>query len=208
MNQSKKLTISAAAAAVVAAATLFSSTAYGGFTEIPSRAAPAHSAKAALLEEGRNAALNAELDRLAAELAVVKKQLETQRSDTAEARKALAEAITKLGLLEQRYEKITVAFTFGSTAFSPQEDVLAQLIDFAKSARRISIKGFTDNQGPEATNKRVALQRAVAAKQFLIGKGIKSAKINVSGRLGEYVSSNDTDAGRAANRRVEIEFTK
>lgn len=206
MNQSRKISISAVAIAV-AAATLCSPMAYGGFVEIPARM-PVAAATAPSAEESHNAKLNAELDRLAAELAVVKKQLESQRKDTAEARLALAAANAKLGQLEQRYEKLTVAFAFSSAEFTPSQDVLVKLVEFAQKARLISIKGFTDNQGPEAINKRVALQRALAAKQFLVGKGIKAAKISASGRLGEYVANNDTEAGRAANRRVEIDFSK
>lgn len=68
-----------------------------------------------------------------------------------------------------------------------------------------SIEGHTDNIGTEAFNMELSLRRAVAVKSYLIGKGIDGKRMSVKGH-GETkpVAGNDTEEGRALNRRVEI----
>lgn len=70
---------------------------------------------------------------------------------------------------------------------------------------RISIIGFTDSIGSEEYNLRLSMRRAQATADYLISQGVSPSQILVRG-LGEAEprASNDTDAGRAQNRRVEI----
>jgi OOP family OmpA-OmpF porin len=74
---------------------------------------------------------------------------------------------------------------------------------------RIEIQGHTDNTGSPAYNKELSEKRANAVREYLIAQGIGAAKISIQG-LGETqpVASNDTEEGRAQNRRVEIKFVK
>ena len=66
--------------------------------------------------------------------------------------------------------------------------------------------GHTDSIGTEAYNQRLSERRANAVKAYLVSKGIESDRVATEGK-GELqpVASNKTKAGRAQNRRVEIE---
>lgn len=70
---------------------------------------------------------------------------------------------------------------------------------------RISIIGFTDSVGSEEYNLRLSMRRAQATADYLISQGVSQSQIVAKG-LGEAEprASNDTEAGRAQNRRVEI----
>jgi len=70
---------------------------------------------------------------------------------------------------------------------------------------RIQIAGHTDSQGTESYNQVLSARRAASVGSHLISTGVDAGRINSVG-LGESVplSSNDTAAGRAINRRVEI----
>lgn len=69
----------------------------------------------------------------------------------------------------------------------------------------IAIIGHTDSTGSDAINNPLSVARAQSTRDYLVAHGVAPARITVSGR-GEYepIASNDTEAGRAMNRRVEI----
>jgi outer membrane protein OmpA-like peptidoglycan-associated protein len=69
----------------------------------------------------------------------------------------------------------------------------------------VLIVGHTDSVGADDYNMRLSYRRAEAARQFLVAQGVPAARIRVEGR-GEMepIASNETDAGRQQNRRVEI----
>jgi outer membrane protein OmpA-like peptidoglycan-associated protein len=57
-------------------------------------------------------------------------------------------------------------------------------------------------------NKKISENRANSVKNYLISKGIASSRMITMGRgFSEPIASNDTDAGRAKNRRVEFAIT-
>ena len=66
--------------------------------------------------------------------------------------------------------------------------------------------GHTDSIGTDAYNQRLSLRRAAAVKNYLVGKGVERNRVYTEGK-GEKqpVADNKTSAGRAQNRRVEIE---
>jgi OOP family OmpA-OmpF porin len=66
--------------------------------------------------------------------------------------------------------------------------------------------GHTDSIGTDAYNQKLSVRRAEAVKAYLQGKGIEANRIYTEGK-GEKqpVADNKTTAGRAKNRRVEIE---
>lgn len=69
----------------------------------------------------------------------------------------------------------------------------------------VLIIGHTDSVGSEEYNLGLSVRRADAAATYLIAQGVARSRVGTMG-LGESepVQSNDTDAGRAANRRVEV----
>lgn len=69
----------------------------------------------------------------------------------------------------------------------------------------VAIYGFTDNTGSLAANTKVADGRANSVKSFLETNGVAASRLVAEGRpMTDYVASNETAAGRAENRRVEI----
>jgi outer membrane protein OmpA-like peptidoglycan-associated protein len=70
---------------------------------------------------------------------------------------------------------------------------------------RVRVIGHTDSTGSDAVNDPLSLDRAQSVRDYLAGKGVQAARIETQGRgAREPVSDNTSDAGRAANRRVEI----
>ncbi|MNY39678.1 putative lipoprotein YiaD precursor [compost metagenome] len=69
----------------------------------------------------------------------------------------------------------------------------------------ILVIGHTDNVGSLDANQKVSENRANAVRAFAVSQGLASSRIRTEGRnFSEPLESNDTEAGRAANRRVEI----
>lgn len=70
----------------------------------------------------------------------------------------------------------------------------------------VLIKGHTDSKGSDSYNLSLSKDRAKSVRQYLIGKGVDGARLEFRG-YGETqpVASNDTETGRAENRRVELE---
>lgn len=70
---------------------------------------------------------------------------------------------------------------------------------------RINIGGHTDAIGSEPYNAGLSQRRANATKSYFVGKGLDASRFETEG-FGESrpVAGNDTDAGRARNRRVEL----
>ena len=86
-----------------------------------------------------------------------------------------------------------------------------QILDkFAESladnvATQISIIGHTDNTGSDAINDPLSIERAARTRDYLTARNVASGRISVYGRGShEPVAANETEAGRAKNRRVEI----
>lgn len=69
----------------------------------------------------------------------------------------------------------------------------------------LTIIGHTDAQGAHDSNMELSRRRAAAVADYLEGKNVNAERIDAEGRgESEPVAGNDTDAGRRANRRVEI----
>jgi OOP family OmpA-OmpF porin len=101
-----------------------------------------------------------------------------------------------------------VNFETGSARLTPSAEQtiapLAGLLEAHPSAR-VRLEGHTDSSGSEAANKRLSEQRAAAVKSALVAAGATPASIEVAGRGSEQpVADNDSDDGRARNRRTEL----
>lgn len=83
-------------------------------------------------------------------------------------------------------------------------DKLARLL-FVNPTLRIELGGHTDNVGNDAANQLLSDQRANAVRDRLIAKGIEGSRITAKG-YGETkpVATNDSEEGRAQNRRTEV----
>ncbi|HYP82921.1 OmpA family protein [Variovorax sp.] len=69
----------------------------------------------------------------------------------------------------------------------------------------VRIIGHTDNTGTDAINDPLSIQRAASTRDYLVSRGVPAAAIRIDGRGSrEPVADNNSAAGRAQNRRVEI----
>jgi len=104
---------------------------------------------------------------------------------------------------------VVLHFKTGSTDISltkSQKIFFTNLIDCVDHLdQKIDIVGHTDNTGSSENNLKLGLKRAQEVKSFLITKGILGSSI-ITESKGETVpiSTNDTEAGMAENRRTEI----
>ena len=72
----------------------------------------------------------------------------------------------------------------------------------------VQILGFTDNTGSYAGNEKLSNERASAVLTYLVNSGVSPTRLTAKGiPMADYVASNETAAGRAQNRRVEIYIT-
>lgn len=105
----------------------------------------------------------------------------------------------------------TVNFDFNSSNLtSAAKNNLDKLVTVLRNNpdTNINIYGHTDNVGTDAVNMKISGQRAGAVKNYFVANGISSSRLFTEGLgKGSPIASNDTDAGRAKNRRVEFAIT-
>lgn len=105
----------------------------------------------------------------------------------------------------------SVNFDFNkATLTSKSKANLDKLVPVFKEYPDTDIKvfGYTDAKGADDYNLNLSNQRADAVKSYLASRGLNSGRFVTVG-MGEAdpIASNDTDAGRAENRRVEFAIT-
>ena len=86
-------------------------------------------------------------------------------------------------------------------------DNIGKLANFLKQHqdRQVIIEGYTDSSGSDTYNLRLSEQRANSVRDALIRMGVSADRIVTKGYGEQYpVSSNDSPAGRAMNRRVDV----
>jgi outer membrane protein OmpA-like peptidoglycan-associated protein len=87
--------------------------------------------------------------------------------------------------------------------FSALEGVALVLKEYNKTV--VEIAGHTDSTGSDAYNLALSQRRAQAVASYLVSQGITQQRlITVGAGEAHPVASNDTEQGRAANRRVEL----
>jgi outer membrane protein OmpA-like peptidoglycan-associated protein len=88
-------------------------------------------------------------------------------------------------------------------AFRPDLDAIAAFLKAHPELGRCAVEGHTDGEGPEDWNAQLSLERAKAVVKYLVEKGVDATRLVAIGKGGALPwSSNQTEAGRAANRRV------
>lgn len=101
-----------------------------------------------------------------------------------------------------------IFFETGKATLSSQSTLeLQKAVDLMKQnpSMVIEVGGHTDNVGDDATNMKLSHDRAKTVREYLVNAGITSIRIQAKGyRKQNPVASNDTDAGRQANRRTEF----
>ncbi|VBB46879.1 putative OmpA/MotB domain protein [uncultured Paludibacter sp.] len=163
----------------------------------------------------------------------VVKQVENPYDDSAltnrlnSADKRLDDIESRLAALEQGLKDLankpvgaTVNASFQNIEFEFDSDKLtdasyptlneiATLLKNNPTWGKLTVKGNTDNIGPDAYNQGLSERRAETVKDYLVSQGVSESMLSTVG-YGETqpIASNDTAEGRQKNRRVEFEIVK
>lgn len=144
------------------------------------------------------------------------------RESAEQSRQDAVEASERADLLAQRVNELEarptdrglvltlgdVLFEFGkstmrSEGMKSMDDLASFLQEYPE--RNIMIEGFTDNIGSETYNMDLSRNRANSVKSEMMNRNITESRIQISGYGFQHpVATNDTEAGRQKNRRVEI----
>jgi OOP family OmpA-OmpF porin len=101
-------------------------------------------------------------------------------------------------------------FDFDRATVNPEDGI--KLMSEVRSMKNVTwqqirVVGHTDSLGTDTYNKKLSERRADAVQAFLVDKGVKPERIRPEGvGKAEPIATNATAAGRALNRRTEIEF--
>jgi len=145
-------------------------------------------------------------------IAMYEQNAATHKAQTDQSIKDIEEAtkrFTALSDYDVKYQA-TVTFPVSSSTISPQDQ--EQLKQLAQQALQVTgyiveVTGYADANGDAKMNETLSEDRAKAVVGYLIQQcGVPVYRVTAPGAMGEYgpAASNETPAGRAQNRRVEI----
>ena len=114
------------------------------------------------------------------------------------------------GAVEPVKVRAIAHFDFDRATIRP-EDRDAILAEVGKMQgvtwQTVTATGHTDAVGAQPYNEKLSARRAQAVKSYLVGKGLAPTMIKTNAKASAApVADNDSDGGRAQNRRTEIEF--
>ena len=154
-----------------------------------------------------------------AQLAAHKENIETNQQNIAANKERIEQNIKNIEEHEQRFAALTdfdvkgeatVKFNVGSSKISAtDQEELKKLAETATGLKGyiVEVTGFADATGSAAMNTKLSEDRAKAVITFLMQQGnVPIRHIVAPGAMGEYGAKepNETKAGRAENRRVEV----
>lgn len=168
------------------------------------------------VDESQKRPANAQM---AVELQVCKNDLQntrilaTESSRLAETTAAtLAHMAARQQLLASIQEKAAanslriVHFAFNSTQVSIPTAEASALVEEAKVAPLVLLRGRTDGTADTSAESRIAQARTSAVRDYLVASGVDPTRIRTTHQpSGDHLADNRTLQGRNLNRRVEIE---
>jgi outer membrane protein OmpA-like peptidoglycan-associated protein len=109
---------------------------------------------------------------------------------------------------EGKWVLIGVNFDFNKATLRPESlPILSNAAEILLTHPdiKVEIQGYTDNIGTDKYNKKLALERADAVRDFMVAKGVDASRMTTVG-IGKSnpVSTNKTENGRMLNRRIEF----
>jgi OOP family OmpA-OmpF porin len=117
---------------------------------------------------------------------------------------SLADSIGKTG----RVAVYGIHFDTGKADVLPDsEQALAEIVKLLQqdAGLKLRVEGHTDNQGTAASNQALSERRAQAVVAWLVSHGVNASRLTSAGfGQSKPVADNQTDNGRAKNRRVEL----
>lgn len=112
-------------------------------------------------------------------------------------------ATTKIGNKSYQIQFEVGSAKIKQTSYSVLDQIYQDLV--AADGTKVNIDGYTDNTGSDNINVPLSAERAASVKAYLLDKGIGKERLTSSGFGSENpIASNDNEAGRKLNRRVEI----
>jgi len=112
--------------------------------------------------------------------------------------------------LEASITNKTLYSQFGATDFKPDRSLQAYALELKNylnnnPTKKVKITGHTDNVGSDAANYNFGLKRAKNVMNYLISRGIDKQKLTAFSKgEKEPIASNETEEGKAKNRRITI----
>lgn len=107
----------------------------------------------------------------------------------------------------QRNLLVPVLFAFGSTQVNVPDADAARIVEEARTAPLVVLRGRTDGSAESPSESAIARQRAAAVEAWLVQSGVDRARIRTTWQpVGDHAADNSTPGGRTLNRRVEIEI--
>jgi outer membrane protein OmpA-like peptidoglycan-associated protein len=102
-----------------------------------------------------------------------------------------------------------IKFRYGKGQVDPVSDstleAVRKVVQEHSGIPKIRIEGHTDNRGSAELNKRLSEERAAAVANWLVKHGVDRKKVSTAGfGFDRPIDTNDTEEGRANNRRVEF----
>ncbi|MGV3490052.1 MAG: OmpA family protein [Devosia sp.] len=120
-------------------------------------------------------------------------------------------SVTRVG--EQIILNMPSNITFATDSSTVQQRFSETLVSVGLVLKKfnktvIDVYGYTDNTGSDAYNLELSQQRAVSVATVLASQGIDQRRFYITGKgKADPIASNATEAGRAQNRRVEIQLS-
>ena len=136
-------------------------------------------------------------------------RMDRQRQEMAEATRGTGIQVSQTSDNRLKMEiPADVSFDTGrsdiKSNFRPILERFAQTLQ-DNPAATVDIVGHTDSTGGAAINDPLSVDRAARTRDYLAQRGVSPNRVMIDGRgEREPIASNDTDSGRARNRRVEI----
>jgi outer membrane protein OmpA-like peptidoglycan-associated protein len=173
--------------------------------------AAADAAKAAALQQQQEA--QGEADRARQAAAQSDAQRQQAEAEKAQLREKLLQQLNAVLETHQTARGLIinindVLFDFNKYTLKPgAREKIAKVsgILLAYPGLKLQLEGHTDSVGSDEYNQKLSEQRADAVRDFLLAQGVQNGNVTAVG-LGKSdpVASNDTNAGRQQNRRVEL----
>jgi outer membrane protein OmpA-like peptidoglycan-associated protein len=170
-----------------------------------SRKRPVNTAMGVELQVCRNDLQNTRL--LAAETGRLAESTATRLAELAARQQKMTALQTAHQLRAQGNTMFTVRFDYGSTRVEISAEAAQALLDEARAAPLVMLRGRTDGKNDVPAESRIARERANAVRDYLVAAGVDASRIRATYQpAGDVVADNTSASGRVLNRRVEIEM--
>ncbi|MBQ3437805.1 MAG: OmpA family protein [Fusobacterium sp.] len=89
--------------------------------------------------------------------------------------------------------------------YGPLNEIAKVLVEYPET--KVLVNGYTDNTGSDSWNQTLSEKRADSVKNYLLAHGVSSSRVIATGYgKSNPIATNSTEAGKQANRRVEIKL--